>query len=99
MIIFRYLSLQILQVTVAVSLILLLVGLISRFIQYLGQAVSGELASDVLLLLMFYRLPDFLLVIVPLAFFFGILLVYGRMHEDNEMVVLLNSGMSQSRLL
>ena len=99
MIIFRYLNQQILQVTVAVSLILLIVGLISRFIQYLGQAVSGELASDVLLLLMFYRLPDFLLVIVPLAFLLGILLVYGRMHEDNEMVVLLNSGLSQSRLL
>ena len=99
MIIFRYLNQQILQVTVAVSLILLIVGLISRFIQYLGQAVSGELASDVLLLLMFYRLPDFLLVIVPLAFLLGILLVFGRMLEDNEMVVLLNSGLSQSRLL
>ncbi|GIT22351.1 MAG: hypothetical protein CM1200mP40_20330 [Gammaproteobacteria bacterium] len=52
----------------AVTLILLVVGLTSRFIQYLGQAVAGELGSDVLLLLMFYRLPDFFLVIVPLAF-------------------------------
>ena len=70
----------------AVTLILLVVGLTSRFIQYLGQAVAGELASDVLLLLMFYRLPDFFLVIVPLAFFLGILLVYGRMYAENEMV-------------
>ena len=83
----------------AVSLILLIVGLTSRFIQYLGQAVAGELASDVLLLLMFYRLPDFFLVIVPLAFFLGILLAYGRMYAENEMVVLLGSGFSQRRLL
>ena len=83
----------------AVTLILLVVGLTSRFIQYLGQAVAGELASDVLLLLMFYRLPDFFLVIVPLAFFLGILLVYGRMYAENEMVVLLGSGFSQRRLL
>ncbi len=99
MIIFRYLSKQILQVMTAVTLILLVVGLTSRFIQYLGQAVAGELASDVLLLLMFYRLPDFFLVIVPLAFFLGILLVYGRMYAENEMVVLLGSGFSQRRLL
>ena len=99
MIIFRYLSQQILQVTVVVSLILLAIGLISRFIQYLGQAVSGELASDVLLLLMFYRLPDFFVVIVPLAFLLSILLVYGRMNEDNEIVVLMNSGIGEGRLL
>ena len=99
MIIFRYLSKQILQVMTAVTLILLVVGLTSRFIQYLGQAVAGELASDVLLLLMFYRLPDFFLVIVPLAFFLGILLVYGRMYAENEMVVLLGSGISQRHLL
>ena len=99
MIIFRYLGQQILQVTVAISLILLSVGLISRFIQYLGQAVSGDIASDVLFLLMFYRLPDFFLVIVPLAFLLSILLVYGRMSEDNEIVILMNSGISQRRLL
>ena len=81
------------------TLILLVVGVTSRFIQYLGQAVAGELASDVLLLLMFYRMPDFLLVIIPLAFFQGILLAYGRMYAENEMVVLLGSGTSQLRLL
>lgn len=83
----------------AVTLILLVVALTSRFIQYLADAVAGELASDVLFLLMFYRLPDFLLVILPLALFLGILLAYGRMHDENEMVVLLASGLSQGKLL
>ena len=99
MIIFRYLSKQILQVMAAVTLILLVVALTSRFIQYLSQAVAGELASDVLLLLMLYRLPDFLLVILPLALFLGILLAYGRMYADNEMVILIGSGFSEKRLL
>lgn len=83
----------------AVTVILLVVGLINRFIQYLGQAVSGEISSDVLFLLMFYRLPDFLLVILPLALFLAILLVYGRMYAENEMIVLIGSGMSQRKLL
>ncbi|MDG2420338.1 MAG: LPS export ABC transporter permease LptF [Gammaproteobacteria bacterium] len=99
MILFRYLCSQIMQVMAGVSLILLVVGLTSRFIQYLSQAVAGELAADVLLLLMLYRLPDFFLVIVPLSFFLGIILVYGRMYDENEMVVLLGSGLSERRLL
>lgn len=84
---------------VAVTLILLVVGLINRFIQYLGQAVAGEMASDVLLLLILFRLPDFLLVILPLALFLGILLAYGRMYAENEMTVLIASGLSTRRLL
>ncbi len=83
----------------AVTLILLVVALTSRFIQYLSQAVAGELASDVLFLLMLYRLPEFLLVILPLALFLGILLAYGRMYAENEMVILIGSGYSQKRLL
>jgi lipopolysaccharide export system permease protein len=83
----------------AVTLILLVVALTSRFIQYLSDAVAGKLASDVLFLLMFYRLPDFLLVILPLALFLGILLAYGRMYAENEMVILISSGFSQLRLL
>lgn len=83
----------------AVTVILLVVGLINRFIQYLGQAVAGEMASDVLLLLIVFRLPDFLLVILPLALFLAILLSFGRMYAENEMTILIGSGVSQRTLL
>jgi lipopolysaccharide export system permease protein len=83
----------------AVTLILLVVGLINRFIQYLSEAVAGEMSSNVLVLLIFYRLPDFLLVILPLALFLAILLAYGRMYAENEMTVLIASGLSRRRLL
>ncbi len=99
MIIFRYLTRQVLAVTTAVTLILLVVGLINRFIQYLSEAVAGEMSSNVLLLLIFFRLPDFLLVILPLALFLSILLTYGRMYAENEMTVLIASGLSRRRLL
>lgn len=99
MIIFRYLSWQILQVTGAVTLILLFVALTSRFMQYLSDAVAGELASNILLMLIIYRLPDFMLVILPFAMFLGILLAYGRMYADNEMTVLSACGVSRRKLL
>lgn len=99
MIIFRYLSKQILQIMLAVTLMLLVVALTSRFVQYLGQAVAGDFSSDVLFFLILYRLPDFLMVILPLALFLGILLAYGRMYAENEMIILLGSGYSELRLL
>lgn len=83
----------------AVTVILLFVSVTSRFLQYLGDAVSGKLTTDILVLLMLSRLPEFLLIILPLAFFLGVLLAYGRMYADNEMTVLGACGYSQRRLL
>ena len=99
MIIFRYLSRQILQIAAVVTSVLLFVVLTGRFVQYLAEAVAGEKAPDILVLLMLYRIPEFLLVIVPLAFFLAIILAFGRMYGDNEMVVLMSAGYSQDRLL
>jgi lipopolysaccharide export system permease protein len=99
LIIFRYLSKQILQIVAVVTSVLLVVALTGRFIQYLGDAVAGEKAPDILLLLMLYRIPEFLLVIIPLALFLAIILAFGRMYADNEMVILMSSGFSQKRLL
>ena len=78
---------------------LLGVSVISRFVQYLGEAASGQKAADALLLIMLFRLPEFLLVILPLALLLGIVLAYGRMHAENEMVSLMGAGIGQRRLL
>lgn len=99
MILFRYLSTQILQVMTAVTVILLFVSFTSRFLQYLGDAVAGKLTTDILVLLMLSRIPEFLLIIIPLAFFLGVLLAYGRMYADSEMTVLQACGFSQKKLL
>lgn len=83
----------------AVSLILLVVSFTSRFLQYLADAVAGQMTTDILLMLMLYRLPEFLLIIVPFAFFLAVLLAYGRMYAENEMVVLHACGFSRGKLL
>ncbi len=99
LIVFRYLARQVWLTTAVVALILLGVAVISRFVQYLGEAASGQKAVDALLLIMLYRLPEFLLVILPLALLLGIVLAYGRMYAENEMVSLMGAGIGQTRLL
>ncbi|EWC42865.1 LPS export ABC transporter permease LptF [Pseudomonas stutzeri] len=99
MIVFRYLSRELLVTMSAVSAVLLVIIMSGRFIKYLAQAAQGVLDPGVLLLIMGFRLPGFLQLILPLGLFLGILLAYGRLYLESEMTVLSATGMSQRRLL
>ena len=99
MIVFRYLSKEVLSNMFAVSLVLLLIIISARFVGYLAEAAAGKLDAGVLLTLMAYRLPAYLELILPLGLFIGILLAYGRMYVDSEMTVLSACGMSELRLV
>tara|TARA_R110001592_G_scaffold69367_7_gene212595 strand:+ start:4302 stop:5372 length:1071 start_codon:yes stop_codon:yes gene_type:complete len=83
----------------AVTLVLLLIFMSGRFIRYLSKAASGGISPDILLAIMAYRLPGFLELILPLGFFIGVLLAYGRMYLESEMTVLHACGFSQRRLV
>ncbi len=99
MIIFRYLSREVLVTFSAVSAVLLVIIMSGRFIKYLAQAAQGLLDPGVLFMIMGFRLPGFLQLILPLGLFLGILLAYGRLYLESEMTVLAAAGMSRKRLL
>ncbi len=99
MIVFRYLSRELLVTVTAVSAVLLVIIMSGRFIKYLAQAAQGLLDPGVLFLIMGFRMPGFLQLILPLGLFLGVLLAYGRLYLDSEMTVLSATGMSQNRLL
>ena len=99
MIVFRYLAREVLLTLSAVSAVLLVIIMSGRFIKYLAQAAQGLLDPSVLFLIMGYRIPGFLQLILPLGLFLGVLLAYGRLYLESEMTVLTATGMSQQRLL
>lgn len=98
MIIFRYLARDLLATTAAVSAVLLMVVMSGRFVRYLAEAAAGRLDADILFAVMGYRLPGFIELILPLAFFLAVLLAYGRLYLDNEMTVLNACGVSPGRI-
>lgn len=99
MIILRYLTSEILKSTLAVSVVLLLVVLSGRLIQFLEKAAVGELSIELVLTMILWRIPSSLELILPLALTLSILLVLGRLREDSEWVIFQGSGLSSFRLL
>ena len=85
--------------TGAVSLVLFLVVFSGRFIKYLAEAAIGDLSAGILLPIMLYKLPAFFELILPLGFYIGVLLSFGRLYADSEMVIFRASGTSQWQLL
>ncbi len=99
MIIFRYLSRELLSVTAAVCVVLLLVLVSGRFVKYLANAMSGTMDPEVIFAVIGYRIPGFLELTLPLAFFLAVLLTFGRLYVENEMSVLKACGFSERKLL
>ena len=83
MIIFRYLCREILSATTAVCVILLLVLMSGRFVKYLAKAVAGDMDSNSIFAMIGYRIPSFLELTLPLAFFLAVLLSFGRLYVQN----------------
>ena len=99
MILFRYLCRQIFQTSAAVTLVLLCIVTSGRLAKYLSQSSAGDLSSEIVFWVIFYRIPDFLPLVIPLGFFIGVLLALGRLYTDSEMVVINACGVSKKRLV
>lgn len=99
MIIFRYLFREVLVSTLAVTGVLMLIITSARLIKYLADAAAGKLEAGAVFMVLFYRMPGFLELLLPLGLFLGILLAYGRLYLDSEMAVLNATGFSPARLI
>lgn len=98
LIIRRYLVKQVVSTSLVVVSLLTLIMMGGRLIKYFGVAAQGRLDASILFSIIGYRLPEFLTLILPLGFFIGLMLVFGRLYVDHEMAVFNSSGVSRNRL-
>lgn len=98
MILRRYLTSQVATTTALVLGFLVVMLLGGRLIRYFGMAAEGGLDVGVLFSLIGYNLPYFLELILPLSFFIGLMLTFGRMYSDHEMAIINGSGIGRGKL-
>ncbi|SFX21404.1 LPS export ABC transporter permease LptF [Marinospirillum alkaliphilum] len=99
MILYRYIAREVLITTLAVSSVLLLVIVGSRFARLLGRVASGRVSLDVLGQLTFLYLPYAAQLILPISFVLALMLTFGRLYMESEMSVIQSSGVGQRQLL
>jgi len=88
----RYFLRELLTSTFVITGILMLIVVSARLVVHLNKAVAGIIPPEAVYYTILYNSPGFLQLILPLGFYISILLVYGRMHSENEMTVLYATG-------
>lgn len=87
-IISRYLVREITLAWLAVTVVLVAVLFTNRLIRYLGDAASGALPGDIILLLMGFKALSYTALVIPGSFFLGVVLAMGRLYRDSEMAAM-----------
>lgn len=98
-ILFRYLAKEVGLTLIALMSILTLIFMSNQVMYYLNRAASGTVPGMLVLQLMVLELPNLFGLLLPLGFYFSILVAYGRLYADSEMLVLHACGYSSGRLL
>jgi len=99
MIIDRYVTREILAPFFRVITVLLVIftGYVGAL--FLGQAGEGALPASVVFPLIGLKMVIGMEVLLPTAFYLGVVIGLGRLYSDSEMTVLLASGVSETRVM
>lgn len=99
MIVERYLIRETALTFVGVSVLLLLMFLSGTFIRILADAAEGDYPIAIVLSLFGLKAVGNIVFILPLAFFLAILLAFGRLYRDSEMIAMNACGVGPQRVL
>ncbi|MDB9813485.1 LptF/LptG family permease [Gammaproteobacteria bacterium] len=83
------------------AILLILLGLISssRLVGYFEQALAGSLNPDIIFTILLLRLPDFLSLLIPFAFFLSLLLIVSELYQSNAIYAYFSAGVSRLQLM
>ena len=99
MIIDRAFYREVVVTTLGIAVVLLIVMTMMNLTWLLGRAVRGGASENVLYLLLGYQMLGKIDVLLPLAFYLGVLLTLSRWYRDNEMTVLAACGVGLTYFL
>ncbi len=94
----RYVLREVGLTWLAVTLVLWLILVSGRLSKYLAMAAAGELPGTVVFSLLGLKSIGFLVFIMPLALFLGVMLGLGRLYKDSEMAAMAACGIGTAQL-
>jgi lipopolysaccharide export system permease protein len=95
LIIFQYLLKEVAKTQFAVFFVLMTIFISQKFVRILSSASEGNIPGQLVMTFIALKIPDLAGMMLPLSFFLGVLLAYGRIYADSEMTVLHACGVSE----
>jgi lipopolysaccharide export system permease protein len=95
----RYLLRQMITTSLVMTGVGLAVLLLERVLRLFGLVANPNKAFSFVGQMLVLLTPHYLSVALPAAFFFGVLLTFMRLRQDNELVVLSSAGQGLNRLV
>ena len=71
----------------------------SRLVGYFEQAADGSINPNIIFNVIFLRLPDFLALLIPFAFFLSMLLVISELYNSNGIYAYFSAGVSRLKIM
>lgn len=95
----RYLEKEIFYHMISITSIMVFIFICNRMIRFLQFLAEGKYGADFLIHMVLLQIPILFGLFLSLGLFLGILLSFGRLYVDSEMIVLLSCGISRKQLL
>ena len=95
MIIRRYLTKETMKTQGAILFILLLIFFSQKLIRILSSAIDGSIPRDLIMPLLVLGVSNMADLILPLSLFLGVLVTFGRLYSDSEMVAMHACGVKK----
>lgn len=95
----RYMLKEFIVNLFAVTGVLWLIYISTRFARYLADAAVGNMPADVIFSLLGLSSLGALSILLPIGAFLAVMLTLGRMSSDNELTVMAACGISTSRVM
>lgn len=83
----------------AVTVVLLLVMLATRFVRFLGAAAAGDIPPDLVFQVVALSGLQYLMVIAPISLLIGTMLALGRLYKDQEIAAATACGVGLSAVV
>ena len=94
-----YIFRQLLGPLVFITLTLTAVVWLTQSLRFLDLMISKGISAGTLAYLTLLLLPNFFVIILPIALFCAVLFVYYKLETDSELVVMKSTGLSEFNLL
>jgi len=95
----RSLARELTTTTLAVTFIFVALFMVVSLVKILAKAAAGSFPAKFVFTMLGLQTVEVLSLILPLAFYIGLLLTLGRWYRDNEMTVLAACGVGLTQLL